>query len=81
MNLEQFAHDNGHMVRQYEYDDGRIVAVDFGSAAGDASVDLVEDTVIIVFGDEQYEFELPLETDAQAFIRNGVLTIEMEAHQ
>ena len=65
---------------RYEYDDGSIVFVgDLGFAA-DATLDVVGDTAIVVAGDEQYEFELPTD-DAQAFMKNGVLTIEVSDPQ
>lgn len=77
MTLDQLARDSGQMVRQYEYDDETVLAIDFGGV--DASVDVVDGTVIVVADDEQYEFELPEHaTDAHTFIKNGVLTIEME---
>jgi len=63
------------VVHRHEYDDGRVVAADFGPAA-DASVDVLDDTVIAVVDGEQYE--VAVEGDARAFIRNGVLTIEVE---
>ena len=79
MNIEQFAREDGQMTRQYEYDDGSVVAVDFGAAGADASVDVVDDTVIVVLADDQYELEVPEHApDPQAFIRNGVLTVELE---
>ena len=78
MTLEQFARHNGHTVEQFDYGDERVVAIDFGAGA-EASVDVVGDTVIVVFGDEQREFDLPSDAaDAHTFMRNGVLTIEME---
>jgi hypothetical protein len=43
------------------------------------AVDVVGDTVIVVDGnDEQFELELPEGGDAQAFINNGILTIEVK---
>ncbi|SFS50215.1 DUF7127 family protein [Halostagnicola kamekurae] len=66
-------------ARKYEYDDGSVIAVDLGTAVPEPSVDLVDGTVIVVADDEQYEFDLPVEqTDAHTFIKNGVLTIELE---
>lgn len=62
-------------VRRFEYDDSVVLAADVG-AADDASVDVVDGTVILVTGDEQYEQPLPAE-GARAFINNGVLTIEL----
>jgi len=63
-------------VRRYEYDDGVVLAADFGTAAS-GSVDVVDDTVIAVVDGEQVEVEV--EGDAQAFMRNGILTIEVSA--
>lgn len=63
-------------VRQFEYDDRVVLAADVG--LGDASVDVVGDTVIVVRGDEQYELTLPEgDGDATATINNGVLTVEV----
>lgn len=63
-------------VRRYEYEDGEVLAADFGHAA-DATVDVVDGTAIVVVGDEQYDVDL--DGDANAFINNGVLTIEVDA--
>ena len=62
-------------LRRYEYDDGVTLAADLG-AERDADVDVLGDTVIVVVDGEQYDLEV--EGDAQAFIRNGVLTIEVD---
>jgi len=68
-------------VRRYGYEDSTLVAADFGAAAGDVSVDLVDDSAIVVVesGDGepiQREFDLPPGT-AEAFNRNGIVTIEV----
>ncbi|WP_254768715.1 DUF7127 family protein [Salinilacihabitans rarus] len=79
MNIEQFARGDDRVVRQYDYDDESVLAVDFGPVGPETSVDVVDGTVIVVVRDDQYEFDLPERaTDAQAFIRNGVLTVELE---
>lgn len=62
-------------LRRYEYDDAVVLAADIG-ITGDATVDVVDDTAIVVVEGEQYDFEIPA-GDARAFIRNGVLTVEM----
>jgi HSP20 family molecular chaperone IbpA len=73
---------DGHDVfaRRYQYGDETVIAVDFGVAEGTTSVDVVDGTAIVVVetpeGSRQEEFELPDE-GARAFIRNGVLTIEV----
>ncbi|ADB61448.1 hypothetical protein Htur_2571 [Haloterrigena turkmenica DSM 5511] len=79
MTLEQFTREEGQVARRYEYDDETVLAVDFGTENADATVDLVDDTVIVVLGDEQYDLELPDGADdAHTFIKNGVLTVELE---
>jgi hypothetical protein len=71
---QQLADDVG--LRRYEYDDELVLAADLGPGR-DASVDVLDDAVIVVVDDEQYDLELA--GDARAFIRNGVLTIEVVA--
>jgi len=63
-------------VSRYDYDDSVVLAADFGHTES-ASVDVVDDTVIVVVDGEQYDVEVGGE--AQAFIRNGVLTIEVSS--
>ena len=70
---QQLADDVG--LRRYEYDDELVLAADLGPGR-DASVDVLDDAVIVVVDDEQYDLELA--GDARAFIRNGVLTIEVD---
>lgn len=73
---------DGHeaFARRYEYDDESVIAIDLGGETTDATVDVVDDTAIVVIeterGERQEEFDLPSE-EARAFIRNGVLTIEV----
>ncbi|ELY49523.1 DUF7127 family protein [Natronolimnohabitans innermongolicus] len=79
MTLEQFTREEGQVARRYEYDECSVLAVDFGADHAEASVDLVDGTVIVVVEDEQYEIELPDGAgDAHTFIKNGVLTVELE---
>ncbi|QSX00616.1 DUF7127 family protein [Haloterrigena alkaliphila] len=66
--------DDDAVIRTFEYDDGSVIAVDFGNAAADIEIDIVGSTAIIVANGEQFEFELPPEaSDVSA--HNGVLTI------
>jgi hypothetical protein len=80
---EQFREQEGPVSRM-EYDDGSMVlAADVGADRA-ATVDVLGDTVIVVTDDDQYEFEIPTDGDendgdAQAFMKNGVLTVEVEA--
>lgn len=63
-------------VRRFERDDGTFVlATDFGVAT-DATVDVVDETAIVVVGSEQYDIDLPA-GDAHTFMKNGVLTVEV----
>ncbi|WP_262177979.1 DUF7127 family protein [Haloarcula laminariae] len=81
MNTDQQLFDE-MSVRRFEYDDAVVLAADVG-VSDDTSVDVVDDTVILVTGDEQHEQPLPDDSDAHAFINNGILTIELsteEAH-
>lgn len=76
MNVQQFAERDDQFARRYVYDDAVVVAADLD--ATDATVDVLEDTVIVVSEDgEQFELDVA-STPTRAFIRNGVLTIEME---
>lgn len=76
MNVQQFAERDDQFVRRYVYDDAVVVAADVD--VSDATVDVLDDTVMVVGADgEQFEIDVPT-TPTSAFIRNGVLTIEME---
>lgn len=77
MNMNQFKHDDDVTHRVVESDDHVEHVVDLGAGATDATVDVVDDTAIVVAADDQYDISLPKD-DGQAFIRNGVLTITME---
>jgi hypothetical protein len=63
-------------LRRYDYGDETVLAADLGPER-DAAVDVVDGTAIVVVDGEQYDLEL--DGDARAFIRNGVLTIEVDA--
>jgi hypothetical protein len=66
----------GFEARRYEYDDETLIAADLGPER-DATIDVVDGTLIVVTDDEQFDVELP-SRDAQAFMQNGVLTIEVD---
>ncbi|WP_266077897.1 DUF7127 family protein [Haladaptatus caseinilyticus] len=76
MTLEHLSQQG--IARRYSYDDGEVIAADFGTA--DVSVDVLDDVAIVVVAHDgeqtQSEVELPA-GEAQAFINNGVLTIEV----
>ncbi len=72
--LQQFGDEAA--VGRYEYDDGVVLAVDFGPST-EATVETVDGTVIVVTRDDQYDLDVA--GGADAFINNGVLTIEVDA--
>mgnify|MGYP006308886877 CR=1 FL=1 len=84
MNIEQLSEREGQHARRFEYDDGTEIVADLGVGV-EGSVDVLDDAVIVVTEEgDQLELDVP-ETDAQAFIKNGVLTVEVttdseEAH-
>jgi hypothetical protein len=61
-------------VARREFDDRTEFVADFGPER-EASVDVLEDTVIVVTDEDQYE--LAVDGEPQAFMRNGILTIEV----
>jgi hypothetical protein len=73
--LQQFE-EEGIDARRFEYEDGLVLAADFGRGT-DAAVDVVDGTVIVVAGEDHHEFEV--DGDARAVMNNGILTIEVEA--
>ena len=75
MNLQQQFSDEQVGVREFAYDDRVVWAVDFGPGV-DATVDVVDDTAIVLTGEDQYDLELA--DGAEVFMKNGVLTIEVE---
>jgi hypothetical protein len=65
----------GVTVREYEYEDESVIAVDFGVATDELSVDIVGDIAIAVVDGQQIEFEIP--SGAKEVTTNdGILTIE-----
>ena len=77
--LQQFADRNDGTLRRYGYDNSTIFAADLGTT-NKPSVDMVDQTAIVVVGDEQFEFEIPAEDgDVQTALNNGILTIEVTA--
>ena len=71
--LHQFE-EEGIDARRFEYEDGLVLAADFGRGT-DAAVDVVDGTVIVVAGDDHHEFAV--DGDARAVMNNGILTIEV----
>jgi hypothetical protein len=77
MSLQQQLAANDIEWRRDEYEDSVEFVSDLGPQ-GQSAVDVVDNTVIVVAGGEQYEFDAELGADARAFINNGVLTIEVD---
>ncbi len=76
MTVLQQLEEEGIVARRFEDEDGLVLVADFGRST-DAAVDVVGETVIVVAGDDHHEFEVG--ADAQAVMKNGVLTIEVNA--
>lgn len=80
MTLSEFTRADDRLLRRYEYDDALVVAADLGLPDDAVAVDFLDGTAIVVVEEDgreaQYEVELP-EGDAQAFMKNGVLSIEV----
>ncbi|MFC5972856.1 hypothetical protein ACFPYI_16080 [Halomarina salina] len=73
-NQLRFADGDGPL-RRYDYSDRTVFAADLGAGV-EADVDVVDGTVMVVQGDQQYEFDVPAGR-SQAFIKNGVVTVEV----
>jgi len=76
MNAAEQLMEQGVDVRRVETGNGLELVADFGPGT-DMSVDVVDDTVIVIADGEQYDIET--EVDPRAHIANGVLTIEVDA--
>jgi HSP20 family molecular chaperone IbpA len=78
--MRSLTSEDGAAVRRYEYDDTAVVVADIG-AAREAAVDVVEETAIVVVGDDaggvEREVALP-PGDASARVNNGVVTVEVQ---
>ncbi|WP_458205366.1 DUF7127 family protein [Haladaptatus sp. NG-SE-30] len=78
MSLERISRQEGSIARRYSYDEDEVIVADFGAA--NISVDVLDDVAILVVerDDEEFQTELELpDGKAQAFINNGVVTIEV----
>lgn len=57
-----------------EYDDETVIAVDFGPKTGGLSVDIVDETAIVVVDGQQFEFDVPTQAN-KVTTNDGILTI------
>jgi hypothetical protein len=78
MHLQEFLSGSERFVRHYAYDDVHVIAADLGALGSGATVDVAGDTIIVVPSGDHDQFEIEAPGAARAFIRNGVLTIEVE---
>lgn len=73
--LRSLQSDESYAVREVSREDGMEYVIDFGAHVD--TVDVLDDAVIVV-PPEGDQFEIPLPRDqAHAFMKNGVLTIEV----
>lgn len=80
-NLQQFIEDDQVLVRTVDRPTGVDYVLAFPRSDRETTVDIVDGTAIVVTGhgdtERQHEIDLP-QDDAEAFIKNGILTIHME---
>ncbi len=81
IDLKQPSPETDLPVRRIDRSDNVTEFVlDLGDVGGELHTDVVDDTVIVVHEQDEVremEFEIP-EGEARTFIKNGVLTIEVE---
>ncbi|MFC7046408.1 hypothetical protein ACFQH6_14245 [Halobacteriaceae archaeon GCM10025711] len=77
----QFTDRDEWMARRYDYGDSVVIVADIGVDDDAVTVDVLDDTAIVVIEHDgestQSELALP-EGDAQVFMNNGILTIQIE---
>lgn len=76
MQLQQFIEGDEPFVTYLDTDDESTVVADFG-AASEVSVDTLDGLALVTVDGETTEIDLPSDAE-RAFIKNGVLTIELE---
>lgn len=72
MALTQF-NESDVVADRFDYDDHTVLAIDFGPTH-DPTVDLVDDTAIVIVDDQQHELDLPA-GDGRVDNNNGIVTI------
>lgn len=65
------------VIRNEEYDEENVLAVDFGPTVGELSLDIVDDTAIVVADEKQFEFEIPDDADGVT-VNDSILTIKQD---
>lgn len=61
-------------ISERDYEDTSEIVVDFGPVAAEPSVDVVDDTAIVVLDGTQFEFGVPASAD-DVTVNDGILTI------
>ncbi len=81
MNPNTFTEQLDAPARRFDYGDETVLVADLG-IGDDVSVDVVDDTVVVVVENDgepvQHEFDVPEGSVAKALINNGVVTVEVE---
>ena len=77
MTTTQRFENEGVVARRYSYADGDVLAFDLGPGA-EGSVDVVDGTLLVATGDEEFDVDLPAGASAQATFRNGVVSVEVD---
>lgn len=81
MNLDSLTDKTDAPARRYDYGDETVLVADLGVSDETATVDVVDETVILVLetADEpvQHEFAAPEGSVEKALINNGVVTVEV----
>lgn len=76
MALKQTLKEQGIESRRLDYANRTEYVLDFGPDA-DITIDVVDDTLILVVSEKQYDIDLT--GDEQVFTNNGLVTIEVNA--
>lgn len=67
-------------IAEREYADEQLIAVDFGTVAGEVALDVTDETAIVVVDGNQFEFEVPSDAD-DVTVNDGILTITKRAER
>ncbi|MFC4439763.1 MULTISPECIES: DUF7127 family protein [Natrialbaceae] len=74
--LEAAAGENDEVtITEREYDEEYVIAVDFGRRAGKPTLDVVDETAIVVVDDGQFEFAIPSDA-TEVTVNDGILTVK-----
>jgi hypothetical protein len=65
------------VIRKEQYDKESILVVDFGPTVQELSLDIVDDTAIVITDGKQFEFEVPTDAD-DVTVNDGILTIKQD---